>query len=644
MRMMRGGSLLVVFLVGSAALPLGHHGSRGSSVSLVGEGQGQEPLGTDPVSAVPVRGPEQAQANSDALKMQLAAQENARREVEERARNAAEISKAAGRASTESIDRALAEMDRDKKPIDVMAEKYHTLGVTTKSTPESVRDAEEHAQRVSTMEKDMKIAAKKTNKMAEEHTKKNVPSLEGMQTAIKTTIDANMKEQLKDMPYAGDPDWSDVLPSEDGFYKPWKNNADLEPKKGASEEQSEMKAENEMLTQRQNAIANQEKHIEMEKDMLKGQMVKVMGAANHFQDKVLDEEDHEKAAAQKKVHDAAFAMNQAMRMAQHARVEEFETIKKQAAIKKDLVDAVKSRMSMEKAAQHELGQLKRDFSMKEHHDLHTLKRIAQTRIHAMASATQKIAKQLFEAKDQIKTDHSRIKYLKSKIVLMGRQYARQSEELASNIEKKESSFWNAQMTQEEKDALKRQNKLKGELSKANSEAAKVTKGALDSQKAMEAMKLPLEAKKIAAQLENDDKKTIQEMTDKTAKQKVKIDMLESSLENLRAKYEKQNAVLESKDKANKDLVALVGKVNVEKQEAQEAAESNAAQVQIEHQKVVDDKENLDVAPNGAIRDYDTLLTTACHGAGCQSLDDTAPALVLPTKSILFPEMTTPGRK
>merc|ERR1711998_368562 len=153
-------------------------------------------------------------------------------------------------------------------------------------------------------------------------------------------------------------------------------------------------------------------------------------------------------------------------MAKHAHVEEYEAQKEGALVKKSLAKAIMSKMQVEKHANHEIAELKHDYSVKEDHHLHLLKKLAQTRIHAMARATQRIAKQLFEAKDTIKADNSRIKYLKSKIVLMERQYARQSDELASSIEKKESRFWNQQMTNEEKQAEKQRVELQSQLSHA----------------------------------------------------------------------------------------------------------------------------------------------------------------------------------
>merc|ERR1711934_1273012 len=108
-----------------------------------------------------------------------------------------------------------------------------------------------------------------------------------------------------------------------------------------------------------------------------------------------------------------------------------------------------------------------------------------------------------------------------------------------------------------------------QLSKTQADAAKVTKGALASQQALQQMKMPLEAKQLAAKLTASEKEKMAKLSDENVKLKEKVKMLERDVENLRTKGEKQSAVLLSKDKANGNLVALVRKVNEEKQKAED---------------------------------------------------------------------------
>lgn len=486
----------------------------------------------------------------------------------------------------------------------------------------------------------MKQTAQQHKKMLESHTNKKIPTLEGMEQTIKTTIDANMKEQLKDMPYGGIQGWEDVLPSEDAFYKPWKGNAEFSEgtaKKGDSKEtmaHDEIEAENAMLSQRQSAIANQEKQVEIEKDMLKGQMAKVVVAANHMQDEVADQEHDTELKAQKKVHDAAFAINEAMQISKRAHMSTLQEKAENTDLKYSLRKAIAQKALTAKAAAHEEAELKDAMSLSESRHIQALKKMAQTHIHAMSRAASKIAKRLFVAQEQVEADKARIKYLESKVVLLGKQDERQREELARNIEKKESSFWNQQLTQVEHQASASNQKMQKSVLKAEQNAAHVTSSALHSQQAMQAMKMPLEAQKLADKLNSKDSKKVKQMTEENVKLKERVKMLEDKLQRAGKLAANQEATLIGKDKANKALRTLIGQVNDQKQQAEDAALNNAAQVEIEHQKVVDQKEDLSAEPTK--KDMDELLSTPCEGKACDDMQTDDMPVIGP--KAIFPEL------
>jgi hypothetical protein len=638
---MRLAALLLGLVATAGALPLAPSArgtARGAPVSLVGETEGQDP----DVVQVPVRGPEQAEANAAALKIDKDMQEQAREEAKERVKHSREFSKSAAKMTTRGMDSTLSSMDDDKRPIDVMTGKYKALSPERDelATPKSVADAEAHEEHIAHMEKAMKAKEKETSGMLETSGNQKIPTMEGLRQAIDTTIRANMKSEVAKMPYAGMKSWDDVLPMDQRF-----NDLPGSPIQGdkKSTAQDTIDAESKMLTERQDAVANQEKKLAEEKQLLKGQMVKVAQAANHMQDKFQDEEDGVKQKAQKKVHDAAFAMDQAMREKTLAEDDINKAKAQGGELKGELTDALKAKIMVEKAAQHDMETVKHDASLAESIALQKLKKLSQTKIHAMANAASKIAKQLFEARDQSKRDQAEIKYLKSKIYLQDRRNQREQEKIATRIERKESKFWNGQLSVVEKDSNKEKLNLKEQLTKAEEQEAKVARSALNSQKAMQQMKLPLDAAALAKKISFKDREQIKKLTKENSVLKAKVQELEKSVMRAERGQMKMGSMLHGKDEANAKLLSLIKSVNKKKEEAETAAEQNAAQVEIDEQRIADQKGHLDVA-NMTASSYNRLLETPCSGSSCVSMQDAEFDVEIPlvkNTQLIFPEALTP---
>jgi len=622
-------------------------------VSLVGEAEGQDPQG----SQVPVRGAEQAQANAEARQINADEREQAKSEADKRVQDSKKWDKKAAGMTTKDLDQAMTEMDADKQPIDVMAHRYKALKVTASTTSKSVAAAEAHEDRVSAMEVTMKQRADKNNKMLEAHTNKKIPTYAGLQKSIETTIQANMEEAFKGMPYPGGNTWDQILPSEDKFQSDLpgnpKNALDRNVPKGPSPER--IAAENKMLTQRQNAVAQQEKGLAMEKEMLKGQMLKVAKAADHLQEKFENEEEEVKLGAQKKVHNAAFALEEAMREKTQAKNDALDAEQKSAEMETSLAKAVGGKMRVAAVAKHEMEEMKQSSLIAESVAVQKLKKLAQTKIHAMARTATKVATQLLRAKEQIKRDNARIRYLKSKVLLQDRRNRRKQDQLAHDIETKESRFWNKQLSDVEKRALAEKNKLADDLMHSEGQAANVSASVLASQQAMQNMQMPLEAQAIARKMADKNQRRIEELESKNEKLETKLKNTERELDKTRGKAAMQAAVLIGKDKANKNLVQLIDKVNNKRREAEQAALSNAKTVEEDHQRIVDDEANLNSADVNATG-IDALLATPCHmssqgdsgSEGCMPLDHDGSVaqsvtLISPNNmEPLFPELLEPG--
>lgn len=513
------------------------------------------------------------------------------------------------------------------------------------ATPKSVAEAEAHEEHVAAMERQMKAKEKEQSNMLESGSNSKIPTLEGLRQAIDTTIRANMKEEIAKMPYKGMKSWDDVLPMEQQFsdFEAGGKNAGVAAEAKKETTQDTIKAESNMLTERQDAVANQEKTVASEKQMLKGQMVKVAQAANNLQDKFQDEEDEVKKKAQEKVHDASFAMDEAMREKTMAETDIKKSQLMNKEMKASLIKTVKSKMLIEAAAKHDLEKVKHEASLSESIALKRLKKLAQTKIHAMAKAASKIAKQLFLARDEGNRDKAEIKYLRSKILLQDKRNQRAQEKLARRIEAKESKFWNQQLTVAEKDANKEKLNLKQQLTKAEEEEAKVARSAVKSQTAMSAMKMPLAAQDLAKRMTFKARKSIKTLTTENELLKSKVAELEDDLMRAKRGSLKMKSTLQGVDMANVQLLKLVKKVNEKKQDAETAAEQNAQKVEIDEQRLADRKGHLDTA-NVTSAEFDRLLETPCSGSSCNTManpDFNVEIPLISNTQLVFPDALTP---
>lgn len=618
--------LLPLLVMCASALPLDAAGGddQGSPLSLVGETEG---AGAAP--NVPYRGAAQAAtANKAALAAEMKEHEMNVQAAQREAAEDEEVSKQVESMSSGDVGKYIDDMQASQRPIDVMAKQYASLAIKPSDTRKALAAAEVNEARVATQEAAMKKAAQKSD-MLDRGVGGKLPSLEGMKVAIKTTIDANMKEAMGDMTYPGEPSWDSILPTEENFHAtPEKKDRKEAPAAVAAQ------AEQAMLTQRQTAIAHKEKLLSEEKQMLKGQMLNVAEAANNLQNKFQEEEDKTRYKAQKSVHQAQIEMHEAQEEKAEAGVDTFKEKQREGLLKKALTRAVTDKMRLQRASASQAAQMKVAAESQEAHDIRALKQMSQGNIKSMAAAATKIAKQLFEAKRTIKRDQATISYLKSKMVLQQRQNVRRQGQIANAVEKKESAFWNKQMSNLRTQNAQSEGALNNKVSTAVAQSTKATETAIRDEKRIAGNSQNVAGKLQAAMKEQkEEEQTDSELARKNKRLTREYADLKHEASVWRSKAAKLGAENEGHRNANAKLIALVHKISRQREDAEKKTVSVAAQLDVAKAKLRSFEGQFKVSadPAAAKQQYNNLMSTPCFGEGCNSMSsdsDKQPPLVM----------------
>jgi len=603
--------LATVFLVAvCSALPVSQTGGEATELGADPSGGGQ----------VPIRGVEENDANKAAEKVVKNAQRQQEEAQAKRDAEARALSRKENKLSTQDLDNELEGMDKGKRPIDVMSQKYKSLAYKPSSTPKSVLAAEAYANKVSSSEKKMKDKSLKKSRTFERYTHMKVPTLAGMKLAIKSTIDANMKQSLGALPFKGSEAWESVLPTKQTIKK-WENDAAHSvPVTAQQPEAVAAKAEEQMLTQRQKAIARQEQKLAEEKVVEQKKMVKVASSENAFESKVMSRAQSVQLAAQKRMHTAMFALKQAAKDEAEIRHDKAEESTKVKRLKTALKDSILQNMAMGKVAKSKIALVRHHASRAEHTEIKRLKKLAQTRIQAMATTAQQIAKKEIAGKEQLKADKSKIRYLSSKVKLQRRQDRRDRSKLRKSIEKKKSIYWRGEI-KAVRHRLQMQNKNVGlRLQAAQKEEAEIAKRALKSQNMIQKLKMPLEAKTLADKLRGRDAKQVKKLTTQNAKLQTALEALKDKLKASQRSSISQSMVLAGKKRANKKLVKLIKDVNHDRETAEKAAAETDFKNHELVTKIKKDKEKMVDSAKSPRQALHELMSTPCHGDSCKSLD------------------------
>jgi len=116
-----------------------------------------------------------------------------------------------------NVEDAIGGLSNAERPIDIMARQYKSLQYAPDTTPAGIARAEEQERRIGQSEKHMKSVEKQKSSMLQDDSIGKMPTLAGLRAAVKTTIDANMKEAVGDLPWSGGPSWDDILPTVNQF-------------------------------------------------------------------------------------------------------------------------------------------------------------------------------------------------------------------------------------------------------------------------------------------------------------------------------------------------------------------------------------------------------------------------------------------
>jgi len=576
-----------------------------------------------PASKTPVRGKQEAAANKAAVKIEKENRKNAEAAAAKRAAASESEAKELDKMTTRDLDNKLDSMDADKQPIDVMAEKYKSLHVKQESTPKSVLAAQANAKRVSAMERKMKKKNLAKSKVFEKYTRMKIPTLAGMKLAIKTTVNANMKQAVGDLPYKGAAAWGTVLPNA-MTVKKWENAATpagaKAPSKGA--------VENKMLSQRQASIDRQEKKLAQEKAAMKAQMVNVAKAANKFESKTMSREKNVSVAAQKKVHDAQLAVDLSLNKARRAKDAAYAEQLKLHQMKRSLARAVASRLSTKKAAESEIRDMKHEQRLAESRTLRRLKKLFETRIKAMAKGAQVLARQKMQAQTKQKTLEAKLRYVKSKLKLQDRQDRRQRVQEKKLYMAKTTKMWQNRIKRTKRLAALEEKQLQTELTASQRQAAIIAKHAVKNQHVMQRLAIPLRAQQLAAKLQNQNTAQISRLTKTNSKMRTKIQDLVTKLNAFKKIQIRQKVVIGSEKKANKKLVGVVRKVDARREAADKTARNKRVDLQVARENLSSLKSKFAVEKEMSgmtttQQQVAHLLSTPCHGDACKPMTTAA---------------------
>jgi len=600
----------------AAALPLGRGGGkRGDSVSVVGEGEGQTPI--------PYSGANADSANKAAAKA-VADQEAVEvAKAREEADQNVEMSNKMADMPTDQVSNIIDGMTAAQRPIDVMVSQYKSLHYSADTTLSGVARAQEQERRIAHSERAMKAAEKQHSAMLQGASVGKIPTIAGLKAAVKTTIDANMKEAVGQLPFGGQPTWDDILPSVNDYTGKSKGQS----KVAAASGDMVLKSEKQMLTERQKAVAHKEKKLAEEKKMLKGQMLNVAEAANNLQEKFQNEEDQTDRKATKKVQRAAMAVMQARKVEAQVGVKVMQEKAREQMLKQALTNAVADKFRMKRALVAKAAMGLKVASMQNKNQVQGLQHMAQAKIKALATASTKIAQQLFEARRKIKQQAAKIRFLKSKLVLEHRRALRKESQIADRIKSKEDSFWSKQMDTQRAQTTRDEGSMNQRVQSAVKQSAKVSNEAMHDEKRMQKKLVGLKSMKAEAKVTEAVKvhKSDSELTkDNTRLHKENADLHEQ-LGLWQKKAAQFASAQEGQRNANKRLVHLIHKVSREREDSDKAAAAASADANIVKAQLRNVKSKLDFPKNftkpgskethGEKQEIDSLLKTPTLGKG-----------------------------
>lgn len=331
------------------------------------------------------------------------------------------------------------------------------------------------------------------------------------------------------------------------------------------------------------------------------------------------------------------AVMEARKVESQAGVKVVQERAREQMLKRALTNAVVDKFRMKKAmvAKAALGMKMAGVATKA--KFGHLKHLAQAKIKAMATASTKIAKQLFEARRKIKQQNAKIRFLKSKLVLEHRRALRRESQIADNIKKKEDSFWSKQMDTLRAQTAKDEGRMNTKVQSAVKQSAKVSKEAMLDEKRMQKKFMGLKSMTAGAKAIEAVKvhKNDAQITEDNIRLKKENAELHEQLGVWQKKAAEFASAQEGQKNANKRLVRLIHKVSREREDSDKVAAAASADADMAKAQLRNVKSKLDFPKNftkpgsketpAEKREINSLLKTPTEGKASKTKAAAVPA-------------------
>lgn len=286
-------------------------------------------------------------------------------------------------------------------------------------------------------------------------------------------------------------------------------------------------------------------------------MGKVANAANAFESKVLNKERKIQVEAQKKVHDAMFALDRARDNSRRSKNLQYQELLKVRRLKQALTRAVIAQKSTEKAAQAQANHWKRLGRKRESIAIQRLQVLFKKRFAAMARGAQKLAVRAIKAQKRAATDAAKIRYLKSKLKLQARQDKRARHAEMQKLRKDQTRLWTHRVKDAREASMRQEKITKARLRAEQAQGAQIAKRALKNQQLLRKMQLPAQMSTVVNRLQVKNKQRLKALTKQNAQMKARIATLVGKLNSFHKLQVHQEVALQGKERANEKLLGVI---------------------------------------------------------------------------------------